>query len=699
MRLVLGGVAAGLVFGTAMLYWIGHSGRRHERHDPLVQSAITISGAYLCFYCCDVLLQVSAVLAVVCAGTELAVYMWPLLCDHKWLERFWHTIEWLMNTALFLLAGLIIGGRCLLQVDPAWNARPAADGAAAESIGLSDLVWVGLSFVTVIVIRFVTLFTLLPCLRRLGYGMSVRYAVAAAWGGLRGAVGLALALSMDEELEKRGQIRTGKLVLLHTSGVILGSLVVNAPTMPLLLSMLRFTPVLATEGCRRQALLDVRKRVEKFAWREFRALQLHPRAPAGESWKERVVRAVTALRAGERLVSSAAVTGDTAGAPSAAAAMDWDDGGIQLSQLHRVVVTLADSGGAVQLTARLGRSEAPPEDVDGASIDTVARSSGSASAFSADPLWSLAGGDSYSLFPAALPSRRAGHHGQRRQADTRPAAEAHDHDRIGEEEAAAASDTAEASAPQSEGAEGPERAGLRASACASNAPNGAGKGEHPLPPDVAEHTFMRQVTDEGGWWRGLHPASPEGQITAGWPAARAKARRRWRIANVTISRLLRVREAMLSPPTPPVGSYPAPPLPPISPPLPALTIAVPLSPGDAGASPEPMRTTPEAVRQSSVGATSGYGRSMRPSDQMPSGDDAIDTETGRALMQARAIFLNLCKQSYHEQLAEGLVRRGPPRAGDWVGCGGTPGVQIGMSEAEQTGGPTLCLGARGVVCG
>ena len=32
---------------------------------------MTIAGAYLCFYVCDALLGVSAVLAIVCVGTEL----------------------------------------------------------------------------------------------------------------------------------------------------------------------------------------------------------------------------------------------------------------------------------------------------------------------------------------------------------------------------------------------------------------------------------------------------------------------------------------------------------------------------------------------------------------------------------------------------------------------------------------------------
>jgi hypothetical protein len=682
VRLVLGGVAAGLVFGTLMLYWMGHAGRRHEQHDWLVQSAITISGAYLCFYISDVLLSVSAVLAVICAGTMLAVYMWPLVVDHMRLERFWHTIEWFMNTAVFLLAGLIIGGRCLLQIDPAWHAQPAADGGPPQGIGLSDLAWMGLSCVIVVVIRFITLFSLLPFLRRLGYGMSVRDAVAAAWGGLRGAVGLALALSMDEELEKRGETRKGKLVLLHTSGVILGSLVVNAPTMPLLISKLGLTPALATDGCRRQALLDVRKRVEKFAWREFRALQQHPRAPAGESWKERVVKAVTALQAGERRAPSAATrrgAPNAAGAPAAAAADLGGDGGSQQPSQPRRVVTLAEASGAVLPTARLGRGDTCPEDdVDAASIDTAARSSGSASAFSTDPLWSLAKADSYSFIPSALSAHRGGRPGLRHptRGRSQPGAEARDPNRIGEaEEDVAAAEATETTASQAEAAKEEERADLTAAENAILGRNGAGEDEYSVPMDSgAGLTFMRQVTDEGGWWQGVHPVGPVAQSAAGSSVPSATAKRRWRIA-VSVTRLVRTRDTS-PPPAPLVRSItigsPPPSVPPrpSSPPQPAVAIDVPHSHTDAELLPVPLQTGHETTRQAAIGAPADFGRSMRPSDPMPSGDEAVDTEKGRALMQARAIFLNLVKQSYHEQLAEGLVRRGPTRAWGWAGSGG-----------------------------
>jgi NhaP-type Na+/H+ or K+/H+ antiporter len=68
--------------------------------------------------------------------------------------------------------------------------------------------------------------------------MSLPAAVMAGWGGLRGAVGLALALSMHARL---GYNRDGKLIILHVSGVALLTLLVNAPTSASMLRLLGLT--------------------------------------------------------------------------------------------------------------------------------------------------------------------------------------------------------------------------------------------------------------------------------------------------------------------------------------------------------------------------------------------------------------------------------------------------------------------------
>ena len=60
--------------------------------------------------------------------------------------------------------------------------------------------WIGygiLLFIACIAIRFMSIFFHFPALRRLGYGMTWQEAVVISWSGLRGAIGLALALLVN----------------------------------------------------------------------------------------------------------------------------------------------------------------------------------------------------------------------------------------------------------------------------------------------------------------------------------------------------------------------------------------------------------------------------------------------------------------------------------------------------------------------
>lgn len=99
------------------------------------------------------------------------------------------------------------------------------------------------AYLILIIIRFVCIGLFYPCLSRLGYGFTIKEAVLVSYGGLRGAVGLALAMVVHDDLGLRANIKTklpkntvaneervGAVVLLFTSIVALLTLIVNAPT-------------------------------------------------------------------------------------------------------------------------------------------------------------------------------------------------------------------------------------------------------------------------------------------------------------------------------------------------------------------------------------------------------------------------------------------------------------------------------------
>lgn len=56
-----------------------------------------------------------------------------------------------------------------------------------------------LIFLNANAVRFVVILALLPLLRRLGYGMSLREALLLAFSGMRGAVAIALSLMVNDE--------------------------------------------------------------------------------------------------------------------------------------------------------------------------------------------------------------------------------------------------------------------------------------------------------------------------------------------------------------------------------------------------------------------------------------------------------------------------------------------------------------------
>lgn len=57
-------------------------------------------------------------------------------------------------------------------------------------------------FVFLILIRFFLVFAFYPATSRMGIGQSIKEAIFMSYGGLRGAVGIALALSLHSEVRK-----------------------------------------------------------------------------------------------------------------------------------------------------------------------------------------------------------------------------------------------------------------------------------------------------------------------------------------------------------------------------------------------------------------------------------------------------------------------------------------------------------------
>lgn len=74
----------------------------------------------------------------------------------------------------------------------------------------------------------------------MGYGLTIKDSIVMVWGGLRGAIGLALAIivELDKDMLPPG---FRALVMFHMGVTVIFTLIINGSTMPYLLSYLGTT--------------------------------------------------------------------------------------------------------------------------------------------------------------------------------------------------------------------------------------------------------------------------------------------------------------------------------------------------------------------------------------------------------------------------------------------------------------------------
>ncbi|GIW70782.1 MAG: sodium/hydrogen exchanger [Planctomycetota bacterium] len=211
---VTGGVAVGLGLAAAVSAWLSRT-----FNDPLLEISLTVVLAYLAMVLAEGMAHVSGVMAVVTAGLWLAgpgrTHISPEVSH--FLHRFWEMLSYVANTLIFFLVGLVIATQ-LHEASPL------------------ELVVVLAIFCGLVAIRFALVFGALPLMNRTGAPIGPAEASVIAWGGLRGAVSLALALWASTALGPP----LGRQILFATAGAVLLTILVNGSSMAALLRRLGF---------------------------------------------------------------------------------------------------------------------------------------------------------------------------------------------------------------------------------------------------------------------------------------------------------------------------------------------------------------------------------------------------------------------------------------------------------------------------
>jgi Na+/H+ antiporter len=210
-----GGLAVGLILGAAFFWIISLS-----RQDHLVQAALTSVLAYVAFIVADHFLNVSGVMAVVAAGIFCSWAAKRTFDEsmRSYVSKFWEYMAFIANSLIFLLMGL-------------------TEYHLFEDIGrYRDVAgYIIVAFLLTIVARILVVYGLAPLTNKLAPSAQVTSSDKAVmlWGGLRGAVPLALALGLPAEFEHR------VIIIDLTLGTVLLSLMIQGTTVSTLLKKLK----------------------------------------------------------------------------------------------------------------------------------------------------------------------------------------------------------------------------------------------------------------------------------------------------------------------------------------------------------------------------------------------------------------------------------------------------------------------------
>jgi Na+:H+ antiporter len=203
---VLGGAAVGLAFG----YVISKITARID--EPRIEITLTTILAYSSYLAADSL-HLSGVIATVAAGLTIGNFgarfgMSPRTRVAMW--SFWEYLSFVINSIVFLLIGLEVRAAEILH---AWQATLLAIGA-------------------VLLGRAISVYTVTPINNLFAEKISRRWQHVLVWGGMHGALSLALALSLDRTFPYREQILT------MTFGAVAFTLIVQGLTIKPLLRAL-----------------------------------------------------------------------------------------------------------------------------------------------------------------------------------------------------------------------------------------------------------------------------------------------------------------------------------------------------------------------------------------------------------------------------------------------------------------------------
>jgi NhaP-type Na+/H+ or K+/H+ antiporter len=241
IRLSIGGAILGLVFGVLITFML-----RRIHNDFVLEVNTTIFACFVMFYIAEsTSLHVSGILALVALGlymTKTGKTRISAESEHS-VHHIWGYFGFIAETTIFILTGVIMGDRAMQE---------------ENTTGALDYVKMFGSYIILHFIRFFCILICWPFLSRMGYGMTFKEVVLCSYAGLRGAVGMSLALMVAASDKIPRYIQD--VILLHVAGVALLTLLINATTTG---PLVRYLGLSKYSDLKKNMLMSLTKQLDK----------------------------------------------------------------------------------------------------------------------------------------------------------------------------------------------------------------------------------------------------------------------------------------------------------------------------------------------------------------------------------------------------------------------------------------------------
>jgi len=230
----IGGIAVGWLLARVTGWILGR-----VDSDPFIEITLTTILAYGSFLIAEEAFHVSGVMATVAAGITMGGWGRAKISQSisAYMENFWEYMAFVANALIFLLVGLRVELADLYR-------------------NFDMLIWVILAM---LISRAVVVYTLVPLSSRLpgSEPVSRAYQSVMVWGGLRGAIALAIALSLE------GMADADTIIALVTGAVLF----------TLLVQGLSIEPLVRRLGLDKPPLYDKVSRIEGLLMAKHQALK------------------------------------------------------------------------------------------------------------------------------------------------------------------------------------------------------------------------------------------------------------------------------------------------------------------------------------------------------------------------------------------------------------------------------------------